>query len=150
MRDLRFALAASVVLNLFLVGAVAGGILVFRVRSPMILAGSLRVAGAELPNAEAKEFRAALQATRRSMRGPLLDGRSALGDAARLMREPTLDRTGMLGALDRARTADMAIRAAVEARAVEFIATLPPVDRTRLADAVQRRADRRPEPAPSP
>lgn len=38
----------------------------------------------------------------------------------------------------------MAVRQAVERRAVAYAATLPPDDRARLADAIARRADKAP------
>ena len=124
MRKLQVALAVSLILNLFLAGALFAGVVSVRSGVRMINAGSLRVAGAELPMAERRPFRMALREARAAMR-------------------PTI-----VQALDRARIADMAVRAAVERRAVAFAATLPPADRVKLADAVQRRADKASRAAP--
>lgn len=142
MGKLRISLIASVILNLFLAGALAAGVISLRSGARMINAGSLRIAGAELPVAERRPFRIALRQTRRAMRPALLEARAARREAARLLRQPTIDQAAAVAALDRARAADMAVRAAVERRAVAYAATLPPADRAKLADAMQRRADK--------
>lgn len=142
MSKLRFALLLSVILNLFLAGALVAGIISVRSGGRMINAGSLRIAGAELPRAERRPFRMALRQARRAMRPTLMEARAAKVEAATLLRQPTLDQAAVAAALDRARTADMAVRAAVERRAIAYAATLPPADRAKLADAMQRRATR--------
>ena len=142
MRKLHVALAVSLILNLFLAGALVAGIVSVRSGARMINAGSLRVAGAELPRAERRPFRMALREARGAMRPTIIAARAAKGEAAVLLRKPEVDQAAVNAALDRARIADMAVRAAVERRAVAFAATLPPADRAKLADAVQRRADK--------
>ena len=84
----------------------------------------------------------ALREARGAMRPTIIEARAAKGEAAVLLRKPEVDQSAVNAALDRARIADMAVRAAVERRAVAFAATLPPADRAKLADAVQRRADK--------
>ena len=148
MRKLSIALAASVVLNVFLAGALAAGAVSLRTESRMINAGSLRVAGAELPKSERRSFRLALREARASMRPTIVAARVAKAEAAGLLRQPELDQDAVNASLDRARAADTAVRAAVERRAVAYAATLPPADRARLADAMQRRADKAPAVAP--
>lgn len=142
MSKLRIALIVSFILNLFLTGALIAGIVSLRSGGRMINAGSLRIAGAELPAAQRRPFRMALRQARRAMRPIILDSRDAKAVAAALLRQPTVDQAAVMVALDRARAADMAVRAAVERRAVSYAATLPPADRAKLADALQRRADR--------
>lgn len=142
MSRLRIALLMSVILNLFLVGALVAGVISLRSGARMINAGSLRIAGAELPAAERRPFRVALRQARRAMRPVLLDARAAKVEAAKLLRQPKFDQAAMVDALDRARAADMAVRSAVERRAVVYAATLPPNDRAKLADAMQRRAEK--------
>lgn len=141
MGKIRVALIISVLLNLFLAGALIASAVSLRT-GRMINAGSLRIAGAELPVAERRPFRAALREARRSMRPIIMEAREAKGQAAALLRQPTVDQVAVVAALDRARTADMAVRAAVERRAVAYAATLPPTDRAKLADAMARRATR--------
>ncbi|AYJ85646.1 periplasmic heavy metal sensor [Sphingomonas paeninsulae] len=141
MRRLRIALIVSVLLNLFLAGALVSGILSLETGRRMINAGALRVAGAELPVAERQPFRAALRETRRTMRATILEALAAKAQAAALLAEPTVDQGALLSALDRARVADVAVRAAVERRAVAYAITLPPTDRAKLSDAMKRRAE---------
>lgn len=142
MSKMRIALAVSVLLNLFLAGALVAGTVLLRSGGRMINAGSLRIAGAELPVGERRPFRVALREARRAVHPTILTSRAAKAEAAVLLRQPAIDQTAVIAALDRARAADMAVRAAVERRAVAFAATLPPSDRAKLADAMQRRAIR--------
>jgi uncharacterized membrane protein len=144
MKKLHIALVVSVVLNLFLAGALIAGIISLKTGSRMINAGSLRIAGAELPKSVRTPFRAALREARRSMRPVVLQARAAESEAAALLRQPNIDQPAVMAALDRARIADMAVRAAVERRAVTYAATLPPEDRATIADAMQRRAVKTP------
>ena len=144
MNKLRIALAVSILLNLFLAGALIAGYVSLRTGSRMINAGSLRIAGAELPPSVRKPFRAALRETRRSMRPTVVQSRAAKAEAATLLRQPVIDQAAVMAALDRARVADMAVRAAVERRAVAYAAALLPGDRKALADAMQRRASKAP------
>lgn len=68
--------------------------------------------------------------------------RKAEAEAAALLRQDPVDHAAVIAALDRARTADMAVRAAVERRAVAFTAGPPVADRVKLAEAVERRVGR--------
>jgi len=143
----RVALIASVILNLFLAGALVAGLVTLRTGGRMINAGSLRIVGAELPKSERRPFRVALREARRAMHPTIVEGRTAKAEAASLLRQPTIDQAAIIVALDRARAADISVRAAVERRAVAFAATLPIADRGRLADAMQRRAEKGRPPA---
>lgn len=140
MSRLHLAIVLSLVFNLFLAAALVAGIVTLRTGGRMIAAGSLRVAGAELPPTERRQFRMALRETRRSMRPTIGAARAAKAEAASLLQQPNLDQAAVNAALDRARVADMAVRTAVERRAVAFAATLPPTERAKLANAMNRRA----------
>ena len=142
MNTLRIAILVSVALNLFLAAALVAGFVSLRTGGGMINAGSLRIAGAELPESERRPFRMALREARRAMRPTIVQARTAKAEAALLLRQPVLDQAAVVAALDRARAGDMAVRAAVERRAVAFAATLTRADRAKLADAMQRRAGR--------
>jgi uncharacterized membrane protein len=76
------------------------------------------------------------------MRPTAMAGRQARDDAAALLRAPTLDRAALSDALGRVRAADIAIRAHVEERAIVFAATLPPEERAKLAEGIERRRAR--------
>lgn len=141
MKRLHVALAISVVVNLFLLGVLAGGAVWLRNTPSVIAAGSLRVIGAELPRAERRAFRAALRQTRAGVRGDIEASRTERRQAADLLRHSTPDRAAIVAALARARDSDLRVRAAVELRAVDFTLSLPPTDRQRVADAMTRRAE---------
>jgi uncharacterized membrane protein len=136
---LRIACIISVLLNVFLIAGVIGGVGWVRTRHPMIAAGSIRIVGTELPKDERRAFRAALRDARLDMRPTVLAGRQARADAAALLTAPTLDQAALSAALTRVRAADFAIRTHVEARAIVFAATLPPEDRAKLADGMAKR-----------
>ena len=140
MGKVRISLIVSIILNLFLAGALIAGIVSLRTGGRMINAGSLRIAGAELPSAERRPFRKALRQARRENRPAIMNARAARAEAAALLRQPSIDQGAIIAALDRARDADAQVRAAVERRAVAYAATLPPADRAKLADAMQQRA----------
>lgn len=142
MSKLRAGIIASLILNLFFAGALFAGYASLRTGKRMLNAGSLRIAGAELPAAERRSFRQALLQTRRAMRPQIVASRAAKGKAALLLRKPVVDQAAVSAALDRARAADMTVRAAVERRAVSFAAGLPHADRAKLADAMEQRARR--------
>ena len=146
MNTLRIAILVSVALNLFLAAALVAGFVSLRTGGGMINAGSLRIAGAELPESERRPFRMALREARRAMRPTIVQACTAKAEAALLLRQRVLDQAAVVAALDRARAGDMAVRAAVERRAVAFAATLTRADRAKLADAMQRRAGRVPPP----
>ncbi len=141
-RTLKILCAVSILLNIFLLGAAIGGAVWVRARHPMIGAGSIRVAGSDLPRDERRAFRRALRDARLEMRPTAMAGRQARDDAATLLNAPTLDQAKLGNALSRIRAADIAIRAHVEARAISFAATLPPADRAKLAQGIEQRRAR--------
>jgi uncharacterized membrane protein len=136
----RIALAVSVILNLFLTGALIAGVVSLRSGSRIINAGALRIAGAELSAPVRAPFRAALHRARRAMHPTAAAAREAKAEAAVLLARPVVDQPAVNAALDRARVADMAVRAAVERSAVAYAVTLPRADRLALAEAMRRRA----------
>ena len=139
----RALLIASLLLNLFLAGALVGGAAWLRSGHRMIAAGALRIAGSELPRAERHAFRSRLRAARDSVR-PLIDeSNAAKADAARLLAQPSADGAATKAALAKARADDFRVRAVVEDRAVDFAATLQQPDRQRIADALVGRMQKR-------
>jgi len=141
-RTLKIICAVSILLNIFLLSAAIGGAAWVRARHPMIGAGSLRVAGSELQRDERRAFRSTLRDARLEMRPTALAGRQAREEAAALLSAPTLDQAKLADALARIRAADIAIRAHVEERAIAFAATLPPDERAKLAEGIERRRAR--------
>ncbi|WP_068090320.1 periplasmic heavy metal sensor [Novosphingobium rosa] len=138
-RSLRIVLLVSILLNIFLV---AGGIAAFtrlQLKAPMIGAGAMRIAGADLPREERKALRQTLRAARKEVQPMVQDNRSRRDEAAQLLSAPVVDQPALLAALQKVREGDVALRAHVEERAVPFIATLPQADRVKLAESLQRR-----------
>ncbi|WP_420384291.1 periplasmic heavy metal sensor [Novosphingobium sp.] len=145
MNRLRIAVCVSVVLNVFLAGALIAGFFAVRNGGRMINAGALRIAGSELPAAERRPFRHALREARNAMGPSIAESHRAKQQAALLLRQPNVDQGAVMVALDQARADDMAVRAAVERRAVAFAATLPGPDRAKLANAIDKRAGQGPD-----
>ncbi|MEI9426658.1 periplasmic heavy metal sensor [Mesorhizobium sp. Cs1299R1N3] len=147
----RNLIIASVVLNVFLAGALAGGAV--WIRSGKSGQGySLEAAGGRLPDQERMLFRKALREVRRESRQVILDGQQARREAADLLRQPVVDTAALSAALKRARNADIAVRTRLEQRIIEFAAAGSAADRAVLAEGLARRAGPQPkaEPKKSP
>lgn len=141
MRTIKIALAASVLLNIFLVAALIGGVASIHRRSGHEIGPrSLRIAGAELPRDARRAFRRHLRAARRAAAPQIAASRAARQQAAALLEQRVLDRHALEETLAKARAADFAARAQMEAGAVDFIVDLAPADRMRLAQAMRARA----------
>ncbi|WP_010163392.1 periplasmic heavy metal sensor [Sphingomonas sp. PAMC 26617] len=139
----RLLLIASLLLNLFLAGALVGGAAWVRDGHRMIAAGALRVAGSELPRAERRAFRVQLRAARESVRPLINESNAAKADAARLLAQPSPNVPATKAALAKARADDFRVRTVVEDRALDFAATLQQTDRQRIADALVGRMQKR-------
>lgn len=139
-RRLKIACAVSILLNIFLIGGIAGGVVWWRTMRPQVGVGSIRMAGSELSQPQRRAFRVALREERKALRPTLAAGRQARLDAATLLRAPMLDQAALDAALARVRDADFLLRARLEDRAVAFVSTLPHEERVRLAEGLERRA----------
>ena len=139
MKGTNAILAISIAINIFLLGSIAGAAFWLEHGERMIMAGSLRIVGSELPAGERKAFRRELRDTRRAMADKVIEARAARARAADLLRQPSVDAAALSAALTQARAAELAVRAAVEARAVDFVKALPVEDRQAPADAIVRR-----------
>lgn len=143
----RNLLILSVVLNVFLAGALAGGAV--WIRSGKSGQGfSLEAAGGRLPDAARVMFRKALREVRRESRQTILDGQQARREAADLLRQPVLDPTALAAALERARNADITVRTRLEQRIIEFAAASSAEERSVLAEGLTKRAGPQPSAAP--
>jgi uncharacterized membrane protein len=143
----RNLVIASVVLNVFLAGALAGGAV--WIRSGKSGQGySLEAAGGRLPDQQRMLFRKALREVRRESRDIILDGQQARREAADLLRQPVLDTAALSAALERARNADITVRTRLEQRIIEFAAAGSADDRGVLAEGLARRSGTQPATAP--
>jgi uncharacterized membrane protein len=142
----RNLVIASVVLNVFLAGALAGGAV--WIRSGKSQGYSLEAAGGRLPEQDRTVFRKALRDVRRESRQVILDGQQARREAADLLQQPVLDTTALSAALERARNADVTVRMRLEQRIVEFAAASSAEGRSVLAEGLTRRAGQQPSVVP--
>lgn len=129
--------------NTFLVCALAGAGAVYLSGRDAAAPSRMPLAGEQLPGNVRADFQKALSDARREVRLTVQEARQARVEAAALMGKPVLDAQALSDALERARDAEMAVRAATEKRAVEFAQGLSLDERRRLADGlVQREAPR--------
>jgi uncharacterized membrane protein len=142
----KIALAASLTLNVFVVGAVAGAI-GMRARMeaprPAPLGNPLMRAGDQLSPTQQQAYRARLRAEGATTRPLLQEARQARLDAANLFSQPQFDPAAAAAALAKARTADTAAREKLEGAVVDFATTLGPDERSKLAQGL-RQPPRRP------
>ncbi|QKC80323.1 periplasmic heavy metal sensor [Mesorhizobium sp. NZP2077] len=143
----RNLLIASVVANVFLAGALAGGVVWIRSGKPA-QGYSLEAAGGRLPDQQRTLFRKALREVRRESRDIILDGQQARREAADLLRQPILDTAALSAALERARNADVTVRTRLEQRIIEFAAAGSAEDRSVLAEGLARRSGTQPSATP--
>lgn len=158
-RAWKFVLVGSLVLNVFLLGAIVGGAYRwFAARDTLTTAQAhaqvqpqaLRFAAAELSAARQQEFVEGLKAARRAGRLDARDGREGRREVLRLMEAPQLDRQALDAALAHTRDADIALRTRVEASVADFAASLSPQERVQFVDGLRERGQwREPHPATS-
>ena len=129
-------LIVSLVLNVFLAGAIAGGIWHWK-NQPEERNGWRRHVADALPPAQARAFHQAMKDTVRASRPAVIEGRSARAEAVRLLAEPVYDGPALLRQFDRARAADNILRMNIERRVTAFASALPQDQRQRLAKALE-------------
>jgi uncharacterized membrane protein len=145
-RAWKFLLIGSLVLNVFLIGGVAGGAYQWFVahgRTTVTAAQpqprALRFAAEELSAERQKQFIDALKSARREARDYAHEGREERREVLRLLAAPQLDRTALDMALNRTREADIALRSRVEQSVADFAATLSPDERVKFAEGLRER-----------
>jgi uncharacterized membrane protein len=152
---LKLILAISLLVNVFILGGLAGG--AYRLwsgpdRAATVSAQPLRgvrLAAMELSAARQEEFRLALRDARRGAAPLVEQSRAGRREIGRLFAAQTFD----AGATDRAmaetRQADIALRGRIENAVVHFAATLDPDERQRFAQGLQERGPLHTAPAPA-
>lgn len=140
-RQLQFALAASLFVNLFAIGTIAGGLVILarpNIAAPRAVGRPIRSAAQDLPAAEQSRFQEIMRQTVASNRDLARTARISRRDAAALFMQPQFDRDAAAALLDRARQADFTLRSRLEATALDFAATLPADERAALAIGLER------------
>ena len=143
-QSLKRWLIVSLVVNVFVVGAVAGGAARWWLAERSVAAAEpprgLRHAADDLAAEQRRSFLLGLRNARRAVAEPLQTAREGRQEVLRLMREPRFEAEAVAQTLARTRAADIAARERFEAAVLDFAATLSPAERQKLADGLARRS----------
>lgn len=151
-KRLRILLILSLVLNLFVVGGLAGSAIMWQraqVSRPAAALGrpALRQAAAALAPEHRRQFRKLFRSTVETLRPDMQAARKARQDVAALLAAQDLDSQTLDAAVRRSREADMRVRVALEARVMAFVKSLPAHQRIifgkELIRVAERQRDRR-------
>lgn len=142
-RALTLALIASVALNLFVIGAVVGGVVVgHRLREAAPASARPRqplwAAADALPAEHRRAYRQMLRGEAMGVGDQLRQARRARREAWTQLGADPLDRPAVARRLSEARALEMTARGGVEDRIVDFAADLPPAERAALAQGLAR------------
>ncbi|OIN45313.1 hypothetical protein BLL37_30330 [Pseudomonas azotoformans] len=145
-------LLASVLLNVFLIGGVGGGLYHWMASAKPVEAvvnqHGLRQAMIKLPPELRRELRQLLRHNRADSQPLIMAGREARMGVIKQLEAPSLDRDVLVAELAKAREADMALRALVDTTLAQFASTLPREERQKLVEALYLRgqaAGRKPQ-----
>jgi uncharacterized membrane protein len=140
-RWLTIGLIASLVLNLFLIGAgvgvVALGMRMAR-QNAAARAGVLVRATRDLPQPDRRNMRQALRQAWLEIKPDTDQSRALRLDAWRAIADPKADAAQIKAKLAQSRQIDIADRAKVEEKMVDYALTLPPADRQIFANGMLR------------
>ncbi|SIN90681.1 periplasmic heavy metal sensor [Paraburkholderia phenazinium] len=154
-RTWKILLAGSFVLNVFLLGAIAGGAYQWFAAHDKIARApqprtALRFATDGLSPERQKQFMAALKAARRDGKDDARAGREGRHEVLALLAAPQFDRVALDAALQHTREADIALRTEVESSVADFATTLTPDERVKFAEGLKQAGQwREPPPAPA-
>ncbi|KAF1033482.1 MAG: hypothetical protein GAK37_00082 [Pseudomonas sp.] len=142
-KPLKPLLIVSVLLNVFLIGGVGGGLYHwFATTKPaeaVVNQHGLRQAMVKLPPERRKELRQLLRQNSADSQPLVLAGREARLDVIKQLEAPTLDREALAAELGKAREADVALRSLVDNTLAQFASTLPRDERQKLVEALYLR-----------
>jgi uncharacterized membrane protein len=140
-KGLTIALAVSLTLNVFVLGAMAGALGTrarMEPRRPPPAGAPLMRVGEQLPPDVRQAFRERLRAEGQAAQPLLQQSRAARMEAARAFNEPTFDRAAAIAALARSREAETAAREKLDTAIVDFAAGLPVDQRSQLGQALRQ------------
>ncbi len=142
-KTIKNLLLASLMLNVFLICGIGGGVYHWLVNTQPAMAAvnqhGLRQAMVQLPETRQRELRQLLRRNRADSQPLILAGRQARQDVIKQLEAPTLDRPALLADLGKAREADVALRSLVDNTLAEFAATLPQEERRKLVESLYLR-----------
>ncbi|CAB3638567.1 periplasmic heavy metal sensor [Trinickia soli] len=146
-RAIKALCIGSLALNIFLLGAIAGGAYRWfsaRHDSPAAVAAAgappaLRYAAQALSPERQRQFQDALRQARREARPLAQQAREGRREVLRLVAAPQFDRSALDTALENTRAADRRVRERVEAAVAAFVQTLTPAERATFAQGLRLR-----------
>jgi len=142
-RSLKPWLLVSVLLNVFLIGGVGGGLYHWMVSArpaeAVVNQHGLRQAMFKLPPERRRELRQLMRHNRADSQPLIMAGREARLGVIKQLEAPSLDREALVAELAKAREADMALRALVDSTLAQFANTLPQDERQKLVEALYMR-----------
>jgi uncharacterized membrane protein len=142
-RSMKPWLLGSLVLNLFLLGGIAGGAwhwwLAHGTVSVVAPPHGLRFAGDELSAEQQRIYRQGLRDARRGAAAQIQAAREGRAQVLSLLAARSFDRAALAAALARTREADAAVRTGYETSVINFAATLTPEERQQLSIGLARR-----------
>jgi uncharacterized membrane protein len=144
-RGWKVMLVSSLVLNVFLLGGIAGGAYQwFSTRSEVHATAAqqpvaLRFAAEGLSSERQREFVDGIKLARREARQSAREARDERIEVMRLLSAPQMDRAAVEAALEHARQADVAVRTSVEQSVVDFAVTLTPDERRKFVEGLEHR-----------
>ena len=150
-RGLLITLIVSLAVNLFVLGGLAGVALMgFGRHGPHGEAGPSRLTGmgAELSPEHRDAWQAAVRGAAQAARPQIRQARTLRRQAWQTLAAEPANPQAALAALDQARAQEIQARAGMDRAVVAFVATLPPPERAKLAEALSRQRQGPPRPPP--
>lgn len=143
-RASKTLLVSSLVLNVFLLGGIAGGAYQWfnahaQARAAAAQPVALRYAAEALSPERQREFTDGIKLARREARPSVRAARDDRLDVLRLLGAAQFDRAAIEAALNRTRDADIAVRTSVEQSVLDFAASLTPDERLKFVEGLERR-----------
>ncbi|AYF48432.1 periplasmic heavy metal sensor [Pseudomonas fluorescens] len=146
-RSLKPWLFVSVLLNVFLIGGVGGGLYHWMASAKpaqvLVNQHGLRQAMINLPPERRRELRQLLRQNSADSQPLIMAGREARMGVIKQLEAPTLDHEVLVAELAKAREADAALRALVDGTLAQFAGTLPQDERQKLVEALYLRGQER-------
>ncbi|MDR5818377.1 MULTISPECIES: periplasmic heavy metal sensor [unclassified Caballeronia] len=143
-RALKALTGVSIVLNVFLLGLLAGGVyylsgpLKEQFCKPAAAPRGIGFAAADLSPDRRKQLRQALREMRLANQPLIRESREGRIEIAHILAAPTFDRQALDNALARTRQADVTMRALTEGTVAAFASTLTFDERLKLVGAMER------------
>jgi uncharacterized membrane protein len=139
-RTMKFALAASVALNVFVLGAATSALFWRSAAMPsQPQEQGLAAAAQALEPAQRQAFRQAVATARRDAQPDSQVARDTRNKLALLLKAPDLDRGAIDATLETTRAADIKVRARIESAVIDFAESLDPQNRALLIEGLSSR-----------